>query len=131
MPSGTIAAGVLAVSDSIWDYPAWQERTKHVVTPFHQGATTGQTGLSTEELAQIKALASRVHSKRGYSVRITEFAKQQDNDKAGREAWQKWYDRKYPTWKVRKDVEQVLREEGRHPCQLLGGCESVSGSDLP
>lgn len=126
MPSGTIPAAVMAVSDEIWEYEEWKARTKYTVTPFTEGVTHDQLGMSNRELRAVKALAERLHLKPEYGKRIEAFATVEDNDKAGKAAWTKWLNARYGGWMVRKDVEEMLHEYGRHPRQILREDGSVS-----
>ncbi|KAH9018911.1 P-loop containing nucleoside triphosphate hydrolase protein [Lactarius hengduanensis] len=125
MPSGTVAGAVFAIGDTIWDYPTWRERTKEVVPPFSTEAST-ETGLDPRKLEAVRALARRVHGIPRYGDRVKEFAKEEDNDKMGKDAWAKWFKTKYRSWQVRKDVEAVLDMHERHPRQLVGRFGSVS-----
>jgi len=119
MPSGTVPGGVMAIADTIWEYPVWQECTKNTVPPFHKDAKTGDTKLTKRQLEAVQALARCVHGATGYTKRLKEFAKNQDNDKVGKEAWSKWIRSNFGAWNVRKDVESVLDMHKRHPRQLI------------
>jgi hypothetical protein len=127
MPTGSNAAAVLAVSDTIWDYGAWRERTKNVLVPLNPDATPDQLGLSQRELESIRVLAERFFDISGYGERIIDFAKKHDNDSAGKAAWSKWVNKRILSWKIRKDMETVLDEYERHPRSLLHKAGSVSG----
>jgi hypothetical protein len=130
MPSGTAAAAVMAVSDIIWTFDTWKERTKNVTLPFDPEATPSQTGLTLRELEAVRALAHRIHSIHDdFRKRVNIFKKEDDNDKAGKEAWVKWYDKVHPGWRMTEDMEDLLDAYERHPRLMVGdgGVGSVSG----
>jgi hypothetical protein len=129
MPSGTPAAAVMAVSDTVWTFDTWKERTKNVILPFDPEATPAQTSLTERELEALRALAHRILSLNSYRKRINEFKAKDDNDKAGKEAWLKWFKKVHTDWQMKKDVENLLDAYERHPRMMVGegGVGSVSG----
>jgi hypothetical protein len=129
MPSGSVPAGFLAVADEIWRFETWKERTKHVTLPFEAIATPQQTSLTREELQAVRALVHRIHSIEGYRKRLNAFKENNDNDRAGKAAWTKWFRKVHGQWGVQKDMEKVLNAYERHPRMLVGesgGMEEVS-----
>ena len=121
-----MAAAVLAMGDKVWQYEAWQERTKHCVVPFCIGATTADAFLTSRDLDSVRALARRLHAIEDYGQRIMEFQNIEDNDQAGKASWVKWYKKVSPGWKLRNDIEIVLNEHGRHPRQMVSAEMKVS-----
>jgi hypothetical protein len=133
MPSGTVPAATMAVADIIWGFEKWKDRTKNVVLPFRPDATTELTSLTPNELEAVKALAHRVHNARRYTARLQVFKNDNDNDKAGKAAWIKWFRKYHGNWKVMKDMEEILNAYGRHPRLLVvdkDGKASVSRHHL-
>ena|ERR1700761_6748896 len=130
MPTPPVPAATMAVADIIWGFEKWKERTKHVVAPFSPDATPEQTKLTEKELEAIKALAHRIHGAGDYTARIKAFREDNDNDKAGKAAWLKWFQRVHGSWKVMKDIEEALNSLGRHPRLMVfskDGKATVSG----
>ena len=130
MPSAIVPAAVLAVADFVWDFETWRERTNNVTLPFHEDATPLQTNLSEGELKAVQALAHRIHSIDSYEQRLKVFEEEDDNYKAGKVAWRKWFERVHPSWHIRNDMENLLDTYERHPRLMVdsaGGVGSVSG----
>ena len=118
----------MAVSDTIWTYDAWRDRTKNVaVLPFHEDATSDQT-LNQKDLETIRALASRIHNLGSYKARNKTFMDESHNDQAGKEAWGKWLTKYRPKWKIQQDAEAVLDKHERHPRHMMGGGQGAVGS---
>lgn len=127
MPTASTAAAIMAISDTIWEFERWKERTKNVITPLNDAATPAMVGLSDRELAAVRALAKRLFTKDGYSARVAAYGKKVSNDTAGKAAWGKWINQRFQGWKIRKDIEALLDRNKRHPRQLLHKSGSVSG----
>ena len=62
MPSGTVAAAVLAIGDVVWQYDIWQERTRHCMLPFHPDKMPAEMSLSLHKLDSVRALAQHLHN---------------------------------------------------------------------
>jgi hypothetical protein len=127
MPYATVPAAVLAVADVVWSFETWCERTKNVMLPYHADATPSQTNLSEGELKAVQALAHRIHSIDSYGERIKAFKENNDNDKAGKAAWIKWFKRMHSSWRIQDDMEKLLDMYERHPRLMVDGAASVSG----
>jgi hypothetical protein len=117
------------MGDVVWDFETWSERTKYVTLPFDEDASPSQTDLSAVELEAVWALAHRIHSVVGYRKRINAFKEKNDNDKSGKAAWNKWFDKVNRGWNVLKDMEILLDTYERHPRLMIGegGVATVSG----
>ena len=83
----------MAIADIIWVFEKWKEHTKHVVAPFSPNTTPNQTKLTEKELEAIKVLAHRIQRAGNYTVHIKAFREDNDNDRAGKAAWLKWFQR--------------------------------------
>lgn len=127
MPSATSAAAVLAMADMVWEFEAWQERTKHVTLPYDKNATPSRTSLSLEELAAVRALAARIHAYPSFRKRVNEYLAKDDNDTLGKAAWNKWFLKVNGGWNMKKDMELSLDMHERHPRLLIGTIGGVSG----
>jgi hypothetical protein len=120
MPTAPYYAALFAAGPEIWQYPTWQERTKYIVPPFSSEATPALTGLSDHEISLIKALAGRTHHLTKHAEVMKVLNTERDNDTMGKRAWDAWAARNFDNWSLKKDLEIVLMEEGRHPRQLIG-----------
>ena len=120
MPVATYSSALFAAGAEIWAYPKWQERTKYLVPPFSSDATPSLTGLNHQQISAVQALSSRIHSLTPHQALLDAFAKERDNDKGGRSAWEIWVKRHFDNWKTVQHMEAILHEEGRHPRQLIG-----------
>ena len=129
MLSGTVPGAMMAVAETLWGFEKWKERTKNVVLPFSLGATPDQTSLTKRELEAVRALAHRIHNAGDYTARVNAFKEDNDNDRAGKAAWLKWFNMTHRSWRIMKDMEEVLNTSGRHPRLLVvtKGQASVSG----
>ena len=130
MPTAAVPVAVFAVADMVWDFETWRERTNSVTLPFHEDATPSQTNLNEGELEAVRALADRIHNITGYAPRTKAFQEKNDNDKAGKAAWSKWFKKVHTNWNLRKDIEKLLDTYDKHPRLMVdgvGGVGTVSG----
>jgi hypothetical protein len=128
MPTATYFNALFAAGPKLWGYPKWQERTKFIVPPFADEATTELTGLSNDELVAVKAFADRIHSMESPAEVLSALTKTRDNDQLGRSVWDAWAKKHFSSWELVQDVDAVLTAECRHPRQLIGQQDFVSAN---
>ena len=64
-------------------------------------------------------MAHQIHKVGDYTACIKAFKEDNDNNKAEKAAWFNWFQRVHRSWKVVKDIEEVLNSLGKYLCLLM------------